>query len=84
MERKNLQGKRNGRHALHPAQRNINLFETLLLDDSAEHQTVSDPCMGSGATGVAALRNKRNFIGVELIKNYFENCVKRLDKLKQV
>ena len=73
-----------GRHALHPTQKNISLFETLLLDNSAEHQTVFDPCMGSATTGVVALRNRRNFIGVELDKNYFENCVKRLDVLKQV
>lgn len=43
-----------------------------------EGQTVLDPFLGSGSHGVAAIQNKRNFIGFEIEKRYFEIAQKRL------
>lgn len=40
--------------------------------------TVLDNCMGSGSTGVAAKQLKRNFIGMELDKEYFEIAKQRI------
>ena len=37
-----------------------------------------DFTMGSGTTGVAALRNDRIFIGVEMDTGYFEDAVYRI------
>ena len=42
--------------------------------------TVLDNCMGSGTTGVACIRNKRNFIGIELQEDYFNIAKKRIEK----
>jgi DNA modification methylase len=40
--------------------------------------TVLDPCMGSGAIGVAAKQCGRNFIGIEMNKEYFEMTKNRI------
>ena len=40
--------------------------------------TVCDPFMGSGTTGVACVRTGRKFIGIEIDKGYFEIAKKRI------
>jgi DNA modification methylase len=40
--------------------------------------TVLDPFCDSGTTGVVALKNKRNFIGIEIVENKIEKIEKRL------
>lgn len=40
-----------------------------------------DPCMGSGSTGVAAIKSNRNFIGVELNPEYFKMASERLEEV---
>jgi modification methylase len=37
---------------------------------STKAKTVLDPFMGSGSTAVAAIRAKRNFIGIEISEKY--------------
>ena len=44
-----------------------------------ENQTVLDPFMGSGSTGVACTELKRDFVGYELDKDYFEIANKRIE-----
>lgn len=39
--------------------------------------------MGSGSTGVACLNTNRNFIGIELGKNYFEIAKQRIHEAEQ-
>lgn len=46
--------------------------------DSAE--TIFDPYMGSGTTGVAALKAGRKFVGIELDNTYFQLAQKRLSE----
>ena len=43
-----------------------------------QHQTILDPYMGSGSTGVAALHLGRKFIGIEKEAEYFEIACKRI------
>ncbi len=45
---------------------------------SFEGQTILDPFMGSGSTGVASLELKRKFIGFELEPEYFKIFEKRI------
>ena len=45
---------------------------------SFEGQTILDPFMGSGSTGDACKELNRNFIGIELDKNYFEIAKDRI------
>ncbi len=50
---------------------------------SFENQTILDPFIGSGSTGVAALELQRKFVGFELEKEYFEISKKRLEIVSQ-
>jgi DNA modification methylase len=56
---------------LHPTMKPIALMEELVLTYSAPGQTVLDPTMGSGSTGVAAVKHGRKFVGIELDNTYF-------------
>lgn len=56
----------------HPTQKPIELMEWLIKTYTNEDFTVLDPCMGSGTTGVACKKLKRNFIGIEKDKTYFD------------
>lgn len=64
---------------LHPAQKPLSLMgwciERLTLDKGS---TILDPYMGSGTTGVAALRLGMNFIGIEKEPRYFDAAVRRI------
>ena len=40
-----------------------------------------DPCMGSGTTGIACKELERDFIGIELDKEYFEIAKNRIKGL---
>ena len=65
-----------GRSKLHPTQKPLELIEKLVLASSTEGDTILDPCMGSGTTGIACKRLGRNFLGIELDKEFFDiaNC----------
>ena len=69
-----------GRSKLHPTEKNHLLLQELILDNSNENDLILDPCMGSGSTGVVALQNNRNFIGIELDENYFNIAENRIYK----
>ena len=71
-----------GRSKLHPTEKNHLLLQELILDNSNENDLILDPCMGSGSTGVVALKNNRNFLGIELNQNYFEIAKNRLEGLQ--
>jgi site-specific DNA-methyltransferase (adenine-specific) len=64
---------------LHPTQKPVALMAYLILTYTNEGETVLDFTMGSGTTGVAALRNDRRFIGIELDETYAEIARKRID-----
>ncbi len=63
---------------LHPTQKPLALMEYLVKTYSNEGDVVLDSCMGSGTTGVAALKLGRKFIGIELEAEYFHIAENRL------
>lgn len=63
----------------HPCQKNIKMLEELIKRHSNENDTILDPFMGSGSTGVACINTNRNFIGYELDENYFKIAKERLE-----
>ena len=67
-----------GRSKLHPTEKNHELLRDLILDNSNENDIVFDPCSGSGAHLLIAKDNKRQYLGVELNKEYFNIANKRL------
>jgi len=52
----------------------------MMKDTTNESDTILDPFMGSGTTGVAALRLGRKFIGIEIDETYFQIAVDRISK----
>jgi site-specific DNA-methyltransferase (adenine-specific) len=63
----------------HPTQKPVELCEYLIKTYTNEGDTILDNTMGSGSTGVAALRTGRKFIGIEQDKKYFDKALKRLN-----
>ena len=71
------------KHGGHPTQKPIALMDHLISILSHEGDTVLDPFMGSGSTGVSAKKLKRNFIGIEINKEYVKISKKRLKETQQ-
>ena len=63
---------------LHPTQKPVELIRWLIRSYSNEGNTILDNCMGSGTTAIACIREKRNFIGFELNKEYYDKACKRI------
>ena len=63
---------------VHPTEKPINLMKIFIENSSKEGDFVLDPFMGSGATGVACVATGRNFIGVEIDKQYFDIAQERI------
>lgn len=68
----------------HPTQKPVALMEYLIRTYTDEGMTVLDNCMGSGTTGVAAVRTGRDFIGIERDPGYYELAVERISKAEYV
>ena len=66
-----------GERSLHPTQKPIALMEWVL--DLVDAETILDPFMGSGTTGVACVRTGRKFIGIELDPCYFAIAKRRIE-----
>ncbi len=64
----------------HPAQKPVKLLEHIIKIASNENDVVLDPFMGVGSTGIASFNLKRNFIGIELDKEYFDATNKRFQE----
>ena len=66
-------------NSIHKTQKPVQLLEYLIRTYTNEGETVLDNCMGSGSTGVACVNTNRDFIGIELDKNYFEIAKERIE-----
>ena len=65
----------------HPTQKPVDLLRYLILTYSNEGDTILDATIGSGTTAVAALMEKRHFIGFETNKEYFDIAQGRIDQV---
>ena len=63
----------------HSTQKPTELMKWILKYYSKEGDTVLDPTMGSGSTGVACKEMNRKFIGIEKDEKIFKNAVERLN-----
>jgi len=62
----------------HPTQKSLPLFEALIEKHSNEGDLVLDSFSGSGTTAIASLKTKRNFVGCELNKDFYDKSIERL------
>jgi len=68
------------RHGEHPTEKPVPLMVEILSDYTNPGQTILDPFMGSGTTGVACVKLGRKFIGIELEEKYFDIACERIQK----
>ncbi len=62
----------------HPTQKPVGVMEWCLTH-IPDAQTILDPFMGSGTTGVACAKLGRKFIGIEIEPKYFDIACKRIE-----
>lgn len=63
----------------HPTEKPVELMEILIKNSTNEGDLVLDPFVGVGATPVACQNLKRNFIGCEIDKKYYDTTMERLN-----
>ena len=66
-------------HKVHPTQKPVRVLEWA-MSLAPKSDTVCDPFMGAGTTGVAALNLGKRFIGVERERQYFDAACERIDR----
>lgn len=64
----------------HPTQKPLAVMRWCIEQCKPEPQTILDPFMGSGTTGVAAIQLGRKFIGIEREPKYFDIACKRIEQ----
>ena len=67
----------------HPTQKPVALLRWCIEMSSNPGDTILDPFMGSGTTGVACVQTGRNFIGIEIEPKYFAIAEKRIAEARQ-
>ena len=71
-----LQG---GKNRIHPTQKNLKLFEELILKHTNENDIVLDVFLGSGTTLFACKNTFRHFMGCELSSEYYDKIIQRIE-----
>ena len=59
----------------------VELLRYLIRTYTNEGDLILDNCIGSGTTAVAAIKENRHFIGMELNKEYYDIACERISKL---
>lgn len=62
----------------HPTQKSLMLMKDIIKIHTNINESILDPFMGSGTTGVAAINLDRKFIGIEIDKEYYSIAEKRI------
>ena len=63
----------------HPTEKPVDLLKHLILNSTKENETVLDPFMGTGNTGIACIDTNRNFIGFEIDTKFFKFAENKLN-----
>jgi len=64
----------------HPTGKPVDMVSSWVTRFTDRRQTILDPFMGSGTTGVAAIQLGRSFIGIEREPKYFDIACKRIEQ----
>jgi len=72
-----------GGKVAHPTQKPVSLMKWCIEHLPESAQTILDPFMGSGTTGVACAQLGRKFIGIELDPKYFDIACRRIEEAQR-
>lgn len=67
----------------HPTQKPLSLLERIILASTNENDMILDPFTGTSTTGIAAIKNKRKFIGIDTEKSYLDISIRRYEDTKE-
>lgn len=73
--------KKNGRH---PTQKPLEILERIILASTNENDLILDPFCGSSTTGIAAVKLKRNYIGIDNEKEYLDLSIRRFQEINEI
>lgn len=68
----------------HPAEKPVDLMKHYITNSTNTNDIVFDPFMGIGSTGVASKNTGRQFIGIELEKNYYDIAEDRIKNVQRL
>jgi DNA modification methylase len=74
-----LRDSERGTPRVHPTQKPVKVMGWC-IEQAGDCETILDPFMGSGTTGVAAIQLGRQFIGIERDPKYFDIACKRIEQ----
>lgn len=63
----------------HPTQKPVGIMEWVISHLPQNVESIIDPYMGSGTTGVASVKMEKKFIGIEKEKKYFDIACQRIE-----
>lgn len=66
---------------VHPTEKPVDLLVSII--DAVPGDLIFDPFMGSGSTGVAAVKCGRKFVGCEINPHHFETACRRIEQAQR-
>lgn len=67
----------------HPTQKPVGVMRWAIELIPAPAETIIDPMMGSGTTGVACAQLGRRFVGIEIYEPYFDIACRRIEEAQR-
>lgn len=67
----------------HPCPKPVALYQQLVKAFAQDVETVYDPFMGSGTTGVSAMTLGKKFVGIELGQRFFDQACERIENAQR-
>jgi DNA modification methylase len=59
-------------------------MKTLIENSTSEGELVLEPFAGIGSTVLACIESNRNYVGVEIDKDYYNTILYRINKDKEI
>jgi site-specific DNA-methyltransferase (adenine-specific) len=69
-----------GTNRVHPTEKPVELYEKLITISTDQGALIIDPYGGSFSSAIAAINTGRNYVGIDIDKDYYELGKERVDK----
>lgn len=76
--------KKEKKHGAFPTQKPLALLERIILASTKEGDSILDPFNGSGSTGIASVKLKRNYTGIDNVSDYLDLTIRRYNEIKDI